>query len=233
MKEINNLTYTLEINYTNKDNLSCFISIKLCDNGLEMKSIKVGDICVTEETINGRILSGRIENLDNYCGYKFDYQNGENLLILNPDVSLSDTISLINNTKMSSDFLSANLVLSSISRNDYRVVILDDGCLSVTKLVSAENEKSEVCSVQENINLIKLEGEKSFVEQNRKRVYKINNNTVFEDYQTPTNNNLKQKLNKLSDIIIQCPQNYKNLIELKNQTQKLNVNDSSNEEKMI
>jgi hypothetical protein len=50
---------------------------------------------------------------------------------------------------------------------------------------------------------------------------------MFEDYQTPTNNNIK--LNKLCYIINQCPQNYKNLIELKNQTQKLSVNNSSNE----
>ena len=170
MKEINNLIYALEINYTNNSQLNTSISIKLHDNGLEIKSIKVGNVCITEETLNGRIFSGRFDNSDGYCGYKYDYQNRENLLNINPNIPIDTATSLISKTKMESDFLSAKLVLSSISRDDYRVVALNKGSLNIIKTISAENEKSENCSLQESIDLLKLDGAESFVEQHKKRV---------------------------------------------------------------
>ena len=100
MEKINNLIYTLEINYINNSSLDTSIAIKFYDNGLKIKSVRVGNVCVTEETINGRILSGRFDNLDEFCGYKYDYQNGENLININPNTSLDRAISLINKTKI-------------------------------------------------------------------------------------------------------------------------------------
>ena len=114
MKEINNLIYTLEIDYENASGARTSISVKLHDTGLKIKSVKVGDICITEETINGRVLSGRFDNSNGYCGYRYDYKNGENLLNINPNTSINTAISLINKTKQKLDFLSAELVLSSI-----------------------------------------------------------------------------------------------------------------------
>lgn len=237
MKEINNLIYTLQINYTNDSGLNTSISIKLHDNGLEVKSVKVGNICITEETINGRVLSGRIDNSEGYCGYKYDYQNGENVLNINPNISLDTAISLINKTKMESDFLSAKLILSSILRSDYRFIILNKGNLSIIKTVSAENEKSENCSLQENIDLLKLDGAESFVEQHKKRVYKIDNEFVIEESQTLVDNYIKLQLNELSDIISQNPQNYKELTELKTKVNWAGSNSSiyitNNEEKTL
>ena len=154
MKGINNLVYTLEIDYENMSGIHTSISVKLHDSGLKIKCVKVGNISITEETINGRILSGRFDNLDEYCGYKYDYQNGEHLLNINPNTCLNTAISLINKTKRGSDFLSAELVLSSISRNDYRVVNLNKGRLNIIKTISAENEKLENCSIQEIIDLL-------------------------------------------------------------------------------
>lgn len=155
MNAINNLSYTLEINFVSKSGLDSTISIKFEDNGLKVKTVKVGNVCITEETINGRVLSGRIDNLDGYCGYRYDYQNGENLANINPNIDINTAISLINKSKSQPDFLTSELVLSSIIRNDYRVVILENVNLNVIKTVSAKNENSQQSCFQETINLSK------------------------------------------------------------------------------
>ena len=54
MKKINNLIYALEINHINNSGLKISIFVQFNDDGLKIKSVKVGDVCVTEETINGR-----------------------------------------------------------------------------------------------------------------------------------------------------------------------------------
>lgn len=220
MKEINNLIYTLEINYENAPGLKTSIYTQFHENGLEIKSIKVGDVCVTEETINGRVLSGRYENLDGYCGYRYDYQNGENLLNINSAVPIHTASALINSTKMKPEFLSAKLVLSSVSRNDYRVLILNKGKLNVVKTVSAENENSEPCSIQENLELMKFVGEKSFIIKNKKTAYQIGDASIIEDTQQQTDNVIKSELHELFEIFSQCPQSYKDLIMFKESAQK-------------
>ena len=83
MKEINNLVYTIEINFPNNSEIDAFVSIKFDDSGLKTKIVRVGDVSVTEETINGRVLSGRFDDVNGFCGYKYDYLNGENLLNIN------------------------------------------------------------------------------------------------------------------------------------------------------
>jgi hypothetical protein len=220
MTEINNLIYTLTINYTNKSGLDTYISVEFRDDGLKIKTAKVENVCITEETINGRVLSGKFENLDGYCGYKYHYQNGEFLLNINPNISISTAISLIDNKKMEPDFMSAEFVLNSIMRNDYKIVSLNKGNLNIVKTVSAKNEKAEHCSVQESINLLKLDGEETFVEHYKKRVYKIDDDCVIEEAQTDVDSDIKSYLTELSTILNQNPQNYKQLIELKNQVKK-------------
>ena len=88
-----------EINFVNKAGLDSSIFVSFSDNGLKVKTVKVGNVCITEETINGRVLSGRIDNLDGYCGYRYDYQNGENLTNINPNIDINTAISLINKSK--------------------------------------------------------------------------------------------------------------------------------------
>ena len=226
MKEINNLMYTLEINYMNKMGLNTKISVQFHDNGLQIRSIAIGNICVKEETINGRVLAGRFENSDGYCGYRYDYKNGENLLNINPQIPISTAVSLINKKKMDTDYMSAELVLSSLLRNDYRVVILDKGTLKITKIVSAENERFEKCSLQEIIDLLQSDGEERFVEQNKKIIYRIDDNCVVEEMQDLVNNDMKSQLNELSYIMGKTPQNYKELLELKNQINKTTMENS-------
>ncbi len=233
MKKINNLIYTLEINYINNSGLNYSISIAFHDNGLKIKKINVGKFCITEETINGRVLSGRLDSLDGYCGYRYDYQNGENLININPTVSINDAVSLINKSKMDSAIFVSELILSSILRNDYRVVTVSNGNLNITKTVSAENENSEYCCLQEIISLLKLDGEAMFVEQNKKRIYEVNDSCVVEENQTIADSDIKSQLSELSDIIDLNPQNYKDLIEFKNQVQKKIDSDSVNQEKIL
>lgn len=225
MNEINNLIYALEINFTSKTGLDSSIFVSFGDNGLKVKSIIIGKNRVTEETISGRVLSGRFDNLDGFCGYKYDYQNGENLLNINPSVSINDAVSLINKTKKEQDFLIAELILSSILRNDYRVVVLNEGYLNIIKIVSAENEKTELCSVQENINLSKSMGDESFIVQNQSRVYQIGDKCIVDDSE------VKSQLSELLDILCKSPKTYKELIEIKKQIQAKNLINSTNKEK--
>ena len=153
MKEINNLIYTLEINFVNTSDIDSSIFVTFHDTGLKTKIVKVGDVCITEETIKGRVLSGRMDNLEGYCGYRYDYQNGENLININPNIPINTAIACIREAKGKTDFLTAELVFSSIVRNDFRVLALNEGNLNIIKTVSAENEKSEHCSLQEIVDL--------------------------------------------------------------------------------
>lgn len=233
MKNIKNLDYTLEINYTNSSGATTSISVKFNDSGLKTKTTRIGNICITEETINGRVLSGRFDDSDSYCGYRYDYQKGETLLNINEDISINTAVSLINKKKMESDFMSADFVLSSILKNDYRVVTLDKGNLNIIKTISAENEHAEHYRLQESADFLKQEGAEKFVEQYKKRVYQIDDDCTIEDAEMMADSNIKSQLNELSEILSQNPQNYKELIELKNQIQNKSSDNSINEEVIL
>lgn len=224
MNEIDKLSYSLEINFINKSGMDSSILIKFNDSGLKVKRVIVGNVCITEEAIKGRVLSGRIDNKDGYCGYRYDYENGENLLNINPNVPINTAVTLINKSKGEVDFLTAELVLSSIVRNDYRVLILNDGNLNIIKTIFAESEKTKLC-LKEFINLSKLEGDKSFIETDKKRVYTINDELVDET-QLLEDGDIKTQLSSLSSIISMNPQNYKELIDIKNKIQKKHIKDS-------
>ena len=222
MKEINNLIYSLEINIVTTSSANSSISVRFNDDCLKIKTIKVGDVTVTEETINERVLSGRLDDSSKHCGYRYDYQNGENLLNINPNIPIDTAISLINKSKKKPGFLTTELVLSSILRNDYRVVILTEGNIEIIKTVSAKNENSEQCSVQETINLSKSKSDESFVETAKKRIYTIDDRMV-EETQTSNDIKIKPLLRKLLDILNKQPKNCKELIETKKQIQQNHI----------
>ena len=98
--------------------------------------------------------------------------------------------------------------------------------MKITKIVSAENERFEKCSLQEIIDLLKSDGEERFVEQNKKIIYRIDDNCVVEEMQDLVNNDMKSQLNELSYIMGKTPQNYKELLELKNQINKTTMENS-------
>ena len=217
MRLLNNLTYELHINYINNEGLNVSICVTIYDNGLESNSVRIGDVCVTEETINGRVLSGRYDENNMFCGYRYNYEknNDEYLISINPAISINEATSLINKSKMDSKFLSAKMALSSIMRDDYRVFTIQKGNLNITKTIFAENENAEMCFYQEIIELIKKDGELSFTELHKEKVYKIDDKCIVED-DTNSHAKTKSQLKELLEIINQRPNNYKKLNDAKN-----------------
>ena len=214
MKIINNLTYNLQISYIDNSGSDIFINIKIQDDGLEIKSFKIGDVCITEETINGRVLSGRMDYQDSFCGYRYNYDKNtdEYLININPEIPINDSVSLINNAKMDKSFLGARMVLSSIARDDYRVFSLQQGDLKVSKTVSAENENSEKCLFQEERSFFKADGEGFFVEKQSEQVFQIDGKR---------DESFKSNLKELIEILKQNPNNYKSLLTAKASVQPI------------
>ena len=214
METINNLTYNLKINYVNDLGENILIDIKINDDGLETKSFQVGDVCVTEETISGRVLSGCLSNQKSYCGYKYNYErNDENYLVgTNPDVSISEAVSLINATKMDTRFLASRMVLSSIMRDDYRIFPVKQGNINVIKTIAAENEKNIQYFLQESLILSKSGREVCFKEIDKKRIYKKANRDLKTD---------DIMFMALDELLNKNINNYKELIETKNKIQTL------------
>ena len=102
----------------------------------------------------------------------------------------------------------------------------------MVKTVSAQNENLENCSLQEKINLLKSSSEESFVETSKKRVYTIGTKCIVEESKA-VDSDIKSQLNELSYIISQHPQNYNNLIEVKNKILENSIINSTNEEKKL
>lgn len=227
-----NLTYQITIEYTNDFGKHVLISKKFHDNGLEENTTQVDNICITEETIQGRVLSGKYSNGTTPCGYRYDYEkyNNEYLTNINPTVPLNKAVDLINKTKMNSEFLSAKMVLSSLMRKDYKVVSLKSGTIDMTKTISATTENAELCLFQESISMTKDQGQSSFVHTHTKTTYQISDRSFSKsvDHQKVTEqafitNNIgteasledyadtKSKLDLLTSVAAQNPTNYKEL----------------------
>ena len=222
METINDLTYELKINYINNNGVNVSMSTTVNDDGLEINSVKIGNVCITEETINGRVLSGRYDENNAFCGYKYNYEknDAEYLVSINPEISINDAVTLINKVKMTPEYLSTRMVFSSILRDDYRVFAIKKGNLNIIKTISAENEKSEKCVYQEIIDLTKTDDTSGFVEVNKKQIYKIDDKCIIENGQQ-SNSKIKLKLKKLLEIIKQNPNNHKKLISAKEEFQQM------------
>ena len=217
MEKINNLKYTIQINYTNNSGSPVSIRREINECGLEMNSTKIGDMCLSEETTYGRVLSGIYENQNTFCGYKYNYgRNNEEFLVnINQETTLETAINLINKTKMESGFLSAKMVLSAVSRNDNRIFAIKSGTVNLIKTVTAENENKEIYFVQENIMLTKTENEESFSEIKKETIFKID-----DEYIISSKHNV-EILNELAEIIKLNPTNYKELINSKQNSQTI------------
>ena len=72
MKTMDNLIYTIQADYINNFGENVSICKKIYSSGLELNSVQVEDTCITEKTINGRILSGKLTNNKFCCGYRYD-----------------------------------------------------------------------------------------------------------------------------------------------------------------
>jgi hypothetical protein len=217
MNAISNLTYELQIKYINNFGENVSIYKKICDNGLETNSFQIGDVCITEETINGRILSGRYDEQNVYCGYKYNYDRNDEKYLenINKNILIEKASNLINNTKMKSNFLSAKMVLSAVSRNDYKIYAIKSGEITIKKKVTANNEKKEKCVLRKSIVLSKIDKQEVLSETNREITYKVGDECFVEDAKEDVDNDIKTKLKELIEILNKNPNNYKELIELK------------------
>ena len=220
MESINNLIYEIKINYINESGLNVSVYKKVCENGLEANSIQIGDVCVTEETINGRVLAGRLDTQESYCGYRYNYERSDSkyLTPINENVLIETASSMINKVKMETSFLSARMVLSSILRNDYRVCCLNQGALDVTRTVYAENDSSKKYLFHENSFLTKLAGEESFSQNQKEKFFMIDDN-VLDLSDGYVSEKIKEVIKALEEIAHQNPSGYKELIDLKNNSQ--------------
>jgi hypothetical protein len=210
MVELNNLINELKMDYVNESGANVSVGKRISEDGLETKFIQVGDVCVAEDTINGRVLSGSVSDKNMICGYKYNYEEGGALINLNEDIDLDTAIGLINKTKMKTEFLSAKMAFSFISRNEYVAFSLGNGDLNIQKTIIAEDEKSERYLLQENISLFSANGE-SLEEKHRERIYKIDDNDVVDN-----SGDRQYKFKTIIEIMEQNPKNYKELIKIKN-----------------
>jgi hypothetical protein len=71
--------------------------------------------------------------------------------------------------------------------------------------------------------MLKLEDEERFVEQYKKRVYRIDDKCEVEECPKLVDSDMKKQLKGLSYIIGKHPQNYKDLIELKSKLKLANL----------
>lgn len=211
MEVINNLKYSIEIRYKNDNDVNVILKKEMNDKGLESNSTQIGDVCITEETINGRILSGRYDDKETSCGYRYNYEanNSDYLISLNDNISIENAVNLINKTQKEMDFLSARIVGVSVLRNDLRVVILREGDLDIIKTAVAENENGEECFFRESTSLSKSVGDEGFSEKHKENLYKINDQLVEEDSDSVI------KLKELIEIVNRSPNTYKDIASFK------------------
>ena len=215
---MNELTFELKLNYVNENGEKVSISRKVCEDGLEISRVQVGDVCITEETICGRVLSGRIDGVENPGGYRYNYGVGAGELLenLNKEVPIGTAVNQINKTKMTREFLSAKMFFISISRDDYRVYQENKGDLEMVKIVTSKSEDLKEYCFQERTFISKAQGGKSFVEKGKERSLKIDGDYVLLGAQETRNEPYNEELEKLMEISRNSPHDYKDLLTLKN-----------------
>ncbi len=223
MDKLNNLTYDIQIDFINNSGNPITISKRIQDNGLETNTFQTNEVCISEETINGRVLSGRFETKDCFCGYKYNYdEKSSNYLVsLNDEISIDTAVSLINKVKATEEFWNAKLALTSLMKNDYRVFAINKGNIDLTKSVSAKNKNSQDCAYTEFIHLSKQAGEEIFSEKSRETTYEIGDEFISDSSASKEKiNDLKVQMKDLIKVLNQNPNNYKDLIKIKESDQQ-------------
>lgn len=204
---MSDLTYVIQVDYINDSNEKVSVSRTIYDTGLEVNSISVNGICVVEETINGRVLSGSYISKELECGYRYNYDVDtvdEYLVTTNKDLSLNDTVNLINKTKMKQEFLFAKLIFNMLLRKDYKVVTLKSPSLTMTRRASGVDEDCNVYSCEECLTICK--NNEFFEEFDRGVTCRINEMVISDDVDEDLFVELKQ-------IIDKNPLTYKSLID--------------------
>ena len=216
MNQIKDITYIVQADYIDNAGQKVVVYRKTQDNGLETNYMQVGDIAITEETINGRVLSGKLTNDGFLCGYKYDYEqeSGEYLININENFPLDQAISLINKTKMNRGFLDAKMVFTAIQRRDPKIFALKGGNIDITRKVSATNENHHNFGFSEIISMQKLPTDESFTTSQVETTYTVNDSTIVEHNTTTEQNDGNNIKLAVAELIVIANENPKTCKEL-------------------
>ena len=218
MKE---LTYIIQIDYINDFNEKVSVSRTIYDTGLVVNSISVNNICVVEETINRRILSGSYISEELECGYRYNYDavtSDEYLFTINKELSLNETVNLINKTKMKQEFGLSMMIFNMVLRKDYKVITLKESNIKVSRKVCASDDGVDVYEYEEILDLTKRD-EQQFDESIKRIVCKLNDNVLIDemhecDEEIYMND---MKFNVLKEALDQNFRTYRDLLNFLNQ----------------
>jgi hypothetical protein len=226
MMVMSNLIYSVQVDFINDSGEKVSVVRTMYDTGLESNSIKVGDVCVIEETINGRVLSGTYRSSELECGYRYNYEseNLEDYLVCtNSDVSLNKTVDLINKTKMKHEFFYGLFTFNIVLRKDYRILTLKNPNIAVTRTVSSIDDTSMECECKESVAILKSSRDDIFKERAKRTVYRIDGDVVGDEFSSiAQGNNIEiqmseqdgAKFDDLRAILEQKPRTHKELLDL-------------------
>ena len=232
---LNNIEYEINVEYIDKTGKNISISHKMNDQGSEIKTIKIEDQTLTEETLNGRRVSASFNSKDEKCGFRFNYEEEDPdkyLVSLTKDKTPEQAADIISHkTSVGSVFNEPRYILSPIQEGSLKIVMLESGEINVTRTVSAQNENSDNYLYKECVCLSKTNPEEECVEKSKASLYQINDIKVEEavniqTVETEQNNegntegmsleeisDIKSKLDCLVKVAMANPKGYKKLQE--------------------
>ena len=170
---LSKLTYKIVLEYF-LNNKKVIYSNEISNDGLATSSISVGSDKVSETTINGRVLSG--ESIVNgvKSGYEYVYDTEGVTIDLkqkNSNVSINDSVSLINKLKNSRDFSKAKMNgVLAINNSSELISEPNINFLVYREVTLSDNENTQTYFIQQNFT---SDGKKSKVESQEEN-YQIN-----------------------------------------------------------
>jgi anthranilate/para-aminobenzoate synthase component I len=233
---LSKLTYKIVLEYF-LDNKKVIYSNEMSNDGLATITISVGNNKVIETTINGRVLSG--ESIVNgvKSGYEYVYDTEGVTIDLrqkNSNVSINDSVSLINKLKSSSDFFKAKMNgVLAINNSSELISEPNINFLVYREVTLSDNENTQTYFIQQNFT---SDGQKSKL-NSEEETYQINDDYAsfitnykddsqsvycniddeeFEsiDKDTPEYiivQSMMSKLNPLKDLVKSTPKTYKDI----------------------
>lgn len=215
------LTYSIQVDFINDFGEAVSVGRVIYDTGLERNYICVNNICVVEETINGRVLSGSYISKELECGYRYNYDADtvdDYLVTTNKELSLNDTVNLINKTKMKQEFGLSMMIFNMVLRKDYKVITLKESDIKVSRKVSMCDDCLDVYEYEEILHLDKRE-DQQFEESKKRIVCRLNDAVeIDETYECNEEGYMKDmKFNGLKEIVGKNFRTYRDLLNFLNQ----------------
>lgn len=194
------LTFKIELQYFLEDKKVIFHN-EICNDGLTTKSISIGNNRVIEKTINDRVLSGECLVDGTTCGYTYIYdQFGTtiDLVQINKNISINESIYRINKIKNSEEFFKAKINGLLIITNSPQFISSPVKNFSSYKEITlTDNENTSIYLVQQNFM---FNGKTSEIE-NEEECYQINNDYI--SFVTDLKNNTKNIYYNIDNIEIE------------------------------